>query len=208
MELFELKADLRKKTGKGPARALRRDGKIPAILYGPNTEPVMLSVAIRDLEKAQKESQAPQVFVDLLTGGTTSKKSAMLKELHMDPLSREYLHADFYAITMDQQLSVMVPVVAVGKSIGAENGGLLQIIRRELEITCRPLDVPEQIEIDVTNLAMGESIHVADITVGEKIVIPYDVNFTVITCLAPKGVSVAEEELAEEGEEVETAAAE
>ena len=208
MELFELKADLREKTGKGPARVLRRDGKIPAILYGPNTEPIMLSVAIRDLENAQKESRSPQVFVDLLTSGTTSKQSAMLKELHVDPLSREYLHADFYAITMDQQVSVMVPVVAVGKSIGVENGGLLQIIRRELEVTCRPLDVPEQIEIEVTNLEMGESIHVADITVGEKTDIPYDVNFTVITCLAPKGVGIVEEEGEEEGEEAETAVAE
>lgn len=204
MEFLELKADVRKETGKGPARDLRRNGRIPAILYGPKTEATMLSVAISDLELVQKKSKTPQVFVNLSIGESITNRHTMLKELHVDPLSRKCLHADFYEVDLDRKISVMVPIAAVGKSIGVENGGILQIVRHQLEVLCRPLDVPEKIEIDVTRLDMGDSVHVADVQVDEKLHIPHDVNFTVIACLVPKGMTVS----AEEGEEEAEAAAE
>lgn len=186
--------------GNGPSRALRRDGKIPAVLYGPNTTPVLLTVETHDLENALKKGNIGQSLFNLnIDGETTYNKTVMIKELQRHPSTYQFLHADFYEIAMDRKTTVSIPVVAVGKSIGVENGGILQIIRRELEITCLPTQIPESIEIDITDLDIGDSIHSEDIQLGEGIEIQADVNFTVITVSSPK----LEEKPAEEDEEVE-----
>ncbi len=186
--------------GNGPSRALRRDGKIPAVLYGPNTTSVLLAVETHDLENALKKGNIGQSLFNLnIDGETTYNKTVMIKELQRHPSTYQFLHADFYEIAMDRKTTVSIPVVAVGKSIGVENGGILQIIRRELEITCLPTQIPESIEIDITDLDIGDSIHSEDIQLGEGIEIQADVNFTVITVSSPK----LEEKPAEEDEEVE-----
>ncbi|MDL1964377.1 MAG: 50S ribosomal protein L25, partial [Deltaproteobacteria bacterium] len=130
--------------------------------------------------------------------GENTSRPAMIKELQIHPVSRDYLHVDFYGISMDRKISVKVPVVAKGKSQGVELGGILQIIRRELEIFCLPGEIPDAIELDVTDLDIGDSIHVKEIPLQGDIEIPADVDFTVITILAPKAEV---EEEAEEGEE-------
>jgi len=198
LELIELKANIRNSVGKSQARALRRAERIPAVLYGPGTEPVLLSVDISDLEKALKKSTASQAILNLsIQNGENTSRTAMIKELQTHPVSRNYLHVDFYEISMDRKIRVKVPVVVKGKSQGVELGGILQIIRRELEILCLPTEIPETIEIDVTDLDIGDSIHVKEIPFQGDIEVPADVNFTIITMLAPK----TEEEVSEEGEE-------
>lgn len=198
MELIELKANIRNSVGKSQARALRRAERIPAVLYGPGTEPVMLSVDISDLKKALEKSTASQAILNLsIHNGKNTSRTAMIKGLQAHPVSQKYLHVDFYEISMDRKIRVKVPVVVKGKSQGVELGGILQIIRRELEILCLPTEIPETIEIDVTDLDIGDSIHVKEIPFQGDIEIPADVNFTVITMLAPK----TEEEVSEEGEE-------
>jgi len=205
LELIELKANIRDSVGKSQARALRRAERIPAVLYGPGTEPVLLSVDINDLEKALKKSTASQAILNLsIHNGENTSRTAMIKELQTHPVSRNYLHVDFYEISMDRKIRVKVPVVVKGKSQGVELGGILQIIRRELEILCLPTEIPETIEIDVTDLDIGDSIHVKEIPFQGDIEVPADVNFTVITMLAPK----TEEEVSEEGEEGEEGAEE
>jgi large subunit ribosomal protein L25 len=203
LEFIELSAKTRTTTGKSPARALRRQGELPAVLYGPDTEPVLLSVNIADLEKALKIS-AGQTFFNLsIADAKGSARTAMIKELQQNPVSQEIIHADFYEISMDRKITVKVPVVVTGKSIGVEMGGLLQIIRRELEVLCLPKAIPDTIEIDVTELNIGDSIHVEEIPLAEDVEIPAEVNFTVITILAPKveEEEEPEEEGLEEGEE-------
>jgi large subunit ribosomal protein L25 len=206
LESIELKADIREKTGKGPGRTFRRNGRIPAVLYGAKIDTTLLSVSTNELQKACKDSKTPQVFVDLSIDQTSNHRYAMLKELQTDPLSGNYLHADFYEVGMDQKISVMVPIVTVGKSIGVENGGTLQTVRHELEVLCCPMDVPENIEIDVSSLDIGDSVHIEDINVGDSLELLYDVNFTVLACVAPKSMSITEEGeekvIEEEGEEV------
>ncbi|MBU4186068.1 MAG: 50S ribosomal protein L25/general stress protein Ctc [Proteobacteria bacterium] len=198
MELIELKANIRNSVGKGQARVLRRAKKIPAVLYGPGAEPVLLSVAISDLEKALKKTTASQALLNLtIHNGENTSRTAMIKELQTHPVSRNYIHVDFYEISMDRKILVKVPVTVKGKTRGVELGGILQIIRRELEILCLPTEIPETIEIDVTDLDIGDSIHVKEIPFQGDIEVPADVNFTVITMLAPK----TEEEVSEEGEE-------
>ena len=200
MDLLELKANIRKSTGNGPARVLRCNGQIPAVLYGPGTESILLSVSINDVEQVLKKSKAGQVLLNLVVkNGETFNKTAMIKELQTHPVSQNFLHIDFYEIAMDRKIRVKVPVAIKGKSIGVELGGVLQIIRRELEIMCLPVKIPEAIEIDVASLDVGDSIHIEDISLEEGMEILADVNFTVITVVAPK--TVEEETTAEEEEE-------
>lgn len=205
MELIELKANIRTKVGNGPARALRREGKIPAVLYGPETDSILLSVGISDIESALKKSKIGQVLLSLvIQNGETMTCPVMIKELQIHPVSNNYLHVDFYEINMDRKIRTKVPVVTKGKSKGVEVGGMLQVIRRELEVLCLPMEVPEVIELDITELEIGDSIHVNEISLKGDIEISSDVNFTVVTVLSPtkieEEVTEEEEELLEEGE--------
>lgn len=202
MEQFELKAKIRKTIGNGPARTLRRDGRIPAVLYGPKTEPALLSVEIRDLEQIFKTGNVGQVLLNLvIQNGQESTRPAMIKELQAHPVSGNFLHIDFYEIDLERKIRVGVPIVTTGQPIGIENGGMLQIVRREIEVLCLPTQIPESIEVDVTDLDVGDSIHVEEIQVEGDAEIPADVNFTVITILAPKVEAEPEEEEEELDEE-------
>ena len=197
MEKIELQATVRKTVGNGPARGLRRIGQIPAVLYGAKTEPVLLSVNIKDVEQALKKGSIGQIILNLvIQNGKKITKAAMIKELQTHPVSGNFIHIDFYEIDMKRQIKVMVPVITQGHPIGVENGGMLNIVRRELELLCLPGDIPETIEIDVTDLDIGDSIHTEDIQLGENIELSEDANYTVVTVLSPK----LEEEVAEEEE--------
>ena len=204
MEQIDLKAQIRKTIGNGPARTLRREGKVPAVLYGPKTEPVLLSIDSKEFEQILKESSVGSVLLNLqIQNGKTMTRSAMIKELQTHPVSGTFLHVDFYEVDMQKKITAKVPVVARGQSAGVELGGLLQYVRRELEVLCLPTAIPEAIEVDITDLEIGDSIHVEDISLSGDIEIPADTNFTVVTILAPKVEEepVEEEEL-EEGEEL------
>jgi large subunit ribosomal protein L25 len=205
LEKIKLTANVRTDTGNGPARVLRRDGKIPAVLYGPDTKPILLSIQIHDFELLLKDYNVSQMVLDLdVKNGKTIKKSVMVKELQTHPVSQNLLHVDFYEISMTRKIKVNVPIVTTGKSAGEEFGGVLQIIRRELEVLCLPGEIPESIKVDISELEIGDSLHVEDITVGGDIEIPAEVNFTVLTVTSPKVEVEEEEEIEEEeGEEVE-----
>ena len=205
MKIIELKANIRTTVGNGPARALRRKDRIPAILYGPNAEPILLSLDTADLEQALKKGKSRQILLNLMIqNGKTINKSAMIKELQVHPVSQTFIHVDFYEIAMDRKIKVKVPIVTVGKPKGVELGGTLQLIRRELDVLCLPLKIPNRIEVDTTNLDIGDSIHVEEIPLEGDIELSAEINFTVVTVLAPK---VEEVEEVEE-EELEEAAGE
>ena len=204
MEQFEINATVRKKTGNGPARELRRGGRIPAVLYGPQTEPVLLSVNVRELEQIIKKGNIGSAILNLvIQNGKKVTKTAMIKEFQSHPVSGQFLHIDFYEIDMQRKINVMIPITTKGKSKGVEAGGLLQIVRREIEVFCMPGDIPETFEIDVTDLDIGDSVHVDEIPLGDNIELASDVNFTVVTVLSPKVEAIPEEEEEEvlEGEE-------
>ena len=207
MEFIDLKVNKRSTVGKGPARRLRQAGSVPAVLYGPGADPVLLTVPEYDLAMALKNSMAGQLLLNLdLQEEGAGSRSAIIKEMQTHPVSRTVLHVDFMEISLDRKIKVMVPVRTSGKSVGVEMGGMLQIIRRELEVECLPNDIPEAIEIDISSMDIGDSIHVEDIQTKDGIDIPHDVDFTVITVLSPKveEEEVDEEEL-EEGEVMDAA---
>ncbi|MFH1153394.1 MAG: 50S ribosomal protein L25 [Pseudomonadota bacterium] len=186
MELIDLSAEIRHGKGKGAARTLRRKEAMPAILYGKKTEPVQLSLFTPELNKVIIKHGMSGLFINLkIAGDDRPFRTVMLKEVQMDAFNRIYLHADFQEIDMDEKITITVPVEAVGLAKGAKAGGLLQIIRRELDIVCRPADMPETIAIDVSELEIGDAIHVNDIHLGDAISIPHEVNFTVITVVPP-----------------------
>jgi large subunit ribosomal protein L25 len=137
-----------------------------------------------------------------IQNGKTLTRPAMIKELQTDPVTGTFVHVDFYEIDMQRKINVSVPVVIRGKSAGVEEGGLLQIVRREIELFCLPTAIPESIEVDISDLTIGDSIHVQEITLPAEVELPEEIDFTVVTVLAPKVEEepVEEEEL-EEGEE-------
>ena len=204
MELIELKTNIRTTVGNGPARRLRQTGQVPAVLYGPKTESVLLSVNKSDLDLVLKKGRSSQIILNLViqNNGETYTRPAMIKELQVHPVSRRYLHIDFYEIDMDRKITVGVRVVTTGKSVGVERGGILQIIRRELEVECLPFEVPESIVIDITDLDMGDSVHVKDISLDGDVEFLGESNLTVVTILTPK---LEEEPEAEEEAEEEDA---
>lgn len=203
MEKLELTTKVRTTVGNGPARELRRQGSIPAVFYGPETESIMLSVPSKALELITKSANIGQLLLKLtIEGDESTTKTAMVRELQVHPLSGNPIHVDFYEVDMDRKIVVSIPIVTVGKCKGVEVGGMLQLVRRELEVLCLPNEIPESIVVEVSDLDIGDSLHVDEIELGENIELPSaDVNFTVITVLAPVAEEEEEEEELEEGEE-------
>jgi large subunit ribosomal protein L25 len=212
VEQFELNATVRTRTGNGPARSLRRQGMVPAVLYGPAMQPIPLTVNLRDLEPVvQKGNIRRTIFSVVVKNGGSQTKSAVIKELQTHPVTGRVLHVDFYEIDMQRKLRVMVPVVPRGKAKGEEFGGMLQIIEREIEVLCLPGEIPEALEIDVTELAIGSTLHVKDIRLPSGVELPPGDNYTIITVVGaqveevpvPVVGEVAEEEGAEPAAEAE-----
>ncbi|MBU0462462.1 MAG: 50S ribosomal protein L25 [Proteobacteria bacterium] len=195
MELIELSATTRKTSGKGAARKLRSNNEIPAIVYGAKTDPEMLSINTIDFIKIIRKHGSMGLFFNLnIDGDSGKKKSVMLKDMQMDTFSLNYLHVDLHEIDMDVKATISVSVETVGESKGVKEGGLLQIIRREVDVLCKPADAPETIQIDITDLDVGDAVHVEDIDLGENIEIPHEVNFTIITIIAPTVDDTVEED--------------
>jgi large subunit ribosomal protein L25 len=196
LELIDLKAELRNETGKGVARALRRNERIPAIVYGAKIDPVMLSVESTEFDKVVRDTGFQGVFLNLNVDGEDKKsRTVVLKDVQMDVFHKEYLHIDFHEIDMENKVTVSVQVITTGTAKGVkEGGGVLQIIRRELDVVCKPVDVPDAITVDVSALDIGDAVHVSEIDLDENIEIPHEVDFTVITLVPPTAEEAVEED--------------
>ena len=207
MEKIELKVTVRETTGNGAARELRREGMIPAILYGPKAEPVMLSVTTKKLENILKTSNIGQVLLNLLIqNGKQQSRTAMIKELQTQPISGSLLHVDFYEVAMDQKIKISIPVVTTGQAKGVEEGGVLQLVRHEVEVFCYPNNIPESLEVDIADMGIGDSRHVDEVSIAESFELVDESNFTIVTILSPKAEEVEEVEEEEgEADELETA---
>lgn len=194
-------------TGKGAARTLRREGLVPAVVYGKEIGSLSVAVEPKDLQAALSTEAGWNALITLKGDGPFSGKVVILKELQRDPVRRNPIHVDFQAIDLKKKVHVMVPVHPVGKSAGEKMGGALQIVRHELEVLCLPTQIPSAIEVDVTPLMIGDVLHINDIPLPSGVQFPHDVNFTVITVV---GIREEEEEVEEvvEGEEAEAEAAE
>jgi large subunit ribosomal protein L25 len=186
LDNVELKAATRTTKGNSPARAMRRKGFVPAVLYGPKSEPSKLSIPTFDLDAIVKKGGLSLSVFNLTIDGERSPRPVMIKELQTHPVSRALLHVDFYEVSMDRKIRINVPVTLTGKSVGVENGGVLQLVYRELEVYCLPNEIPGHIEIDISHLDIGDSVHVEDLPLSGNVEIPHDDNFTVLTVTATR----------------------
>jgi len=206
-----LSAHVREEKGKGAANKLRRNKQIPAVLYGPNTSPVMLSVNEFDLKTVLKSATGENIVLGLQidTGKGNETKNVILKELQSDPIKPIYYHADFYEISMDRELTFNIPIHLINTPAGVADGGILQHVKREVSVSCLPGNLVDYLEVDVSGLQIGGSIHVKEVLFPEGIRSLEDAETTLAVMNAPAAVveKVEEEVKEEETKEGEEAAA-
>ena len=208
MEVTDLTAQVRKEQKKGPSRRLRQKGFVPAIFYGRAAENILLVVKNDELVKLHKDKK-DHAFIKLIIDDGSAKKTeklSLIKELQVQPLTGMFYHADFYEVDIKRKLTFDVSLRFVGKAIGVENGGELQHLRREVKVSCLPLDLPDHIDVDVTNLEIGDSIRIRDLKVAEGIAI-LDRPDTSVAAVAVIKVAKVEEPAKEEAAAEEGAAA-
>jgi large subunit ribosomal protein L25 len=198
MATSELNVALRRKAGKGISRSLRREGRVPAVVYGKGFESCSISVLPKDLTAAVATEVGWNTLITLNGEEAIGGKVVILKDMQVDSIRRNPLHADFQVIDLSQKVNFMVPVLPVGKAEGEKVGGTLQVIRKELEVVCLPTAIPTSINVDVQAMMVGDVLHVEDLVLPAGVELPPDVNFTVMTCTGHKS-----EEVETEIEEVE-----
>lgn len=212
MAQMTLSARIRERTGKGAARKLRREDKIPAIFYGPSSAPVMISVNDSDLRSILRDTTSENIILTLQIESDKGKdvRTVMLKELQAHPFKPVLFHADFYEISMDKELTVDIPIHLVNTPEGVEKGGVLQQIRRELNVSALPSKLVDFIEVDVSGLDIGDAIHAGDVHLPEGIQSNEEDDLTIAVVSAPtvEAEEVVEEEVEEEVAEAAEAEAE
>ncbi len=208
MAQVELNVEGREKSGKGVARKLRAIGKIPAVVYGKAIDPVAIIVDPSAVEESISGDAGTNTLITLRGVDAVDGKVVVLKDADIHPIRRDMISADFYAINLTEKSTFMVPVNIVGTAVGQKEGGSLQAVRNELEVVCLPTQVPQTIDIDVTALQIGDTIHIEEVVAPEGVELVHDVNFTVITVSIIKAEVATddadgEEEVAEEAATVE-----
>ena len=197
----KIKGEKREVFGKNASRRLRREGKVPAILYGPETENISLTLEKREIFQILKSESGENTIFKVAFD--SQARDVMIKDHQIDPSSDELLHVDLILIAMDKEIRVDVPVVLVGEAVGVKSeGGFVDFILRELEIECLPKDIPEHIDVDLTELHLHQSIKVEDLIPPAGVTFinePGDV-IAMIQAQAKEEEVVPEEELEEEGE--------
>ncbi len=197
MEQKTLSVVERKEFKKGPAKQLRKEGKIPAVIYG-HTDPVHISVDAREFGRKFKVV-TENTIISLDMDGKSVE--VLVKDLQEDIVTETVEHIDFYEIEKGKALKTHVPIHLKGNSVGVKEGGLLEQIIDQLEVECLPKDLPEEISIDISGLQMGESIHVKDLALSEGVKALVAEDRTVVVVTAPKTETTADAEGEEEAAE-------
>ncbi|MGD8319142.1 MAG: 50S ribosomal protein L25/general stress protein Ctc [Gemmatimonadota bacterium] len=194
-----LKAERREATGKGAARELRRNGRIPAILYGRDMETVHLTVDAMEAEHLFQAISVENTIVALEVEGDKEARQTLVREIQSHPHRHELVHVDFLQIQKGVAVQVEVPVELVGTPAGVkQHGGVLEQVIHELPVRCIPSLIPEIIELDVTGLDIDDSFHVSDMELPEGVTVTIDPERTVCVVAPPRAVVEEEEEEEEE----------
>ena len=191
METGELACEKRATRPKGQNNALRRNGRVPAILYGPTTTPMAL--AVDRLELKARISAAAHTRIIKLKSNTAELdgRHVIFKDLQRAPVSGEILHADLYEVDLNRAIRVEVPFKFVGKPKGVANGGILAPLQRTATVECLPLEIPDQIEVDVTDIDIHDVIHVSAVKFPDNAKPIFDTDYPVVTVLPPTVAEVA-----------------
>lgn len=193
MERHSIEAELRTETGKGAARRIRRSGLIPGVVYGRGNEPRSIKIDPQDIEKLLLSNA---IFDLTFVGEDGEESTVIIKDYQKDVIKQNLLHVDFQFISMDEKITVSVPMNLEGEAVGVRDGGVLQQLLREIDIDVLPSEIPEEITIDISELEVGESLSVADLELPESIDLVTDSDEVIVTVVTPT-------ELVEEDEEEE-----
>lgn len=189
MNRYSIEVKKREETGKGAARKLRRNGLIPGVIYGGSREPQALTVDPNDL-KGKIHSNA---IIDLDIDG--EEETVMIKDFQKDVIKEEIIHVDFQQISMDDPINITVPIKLVGDAPGVREGGVLQQLMREVDIEVLPSDIPEELELNIDDLTLSDSLEVGDLEIPEEVSVINSLDDVIVTVVAPS------EEVDEEEEE-------
>ncbi len=205
-QIVQLAAETRTERRKSAARALRRGGKVPAVLYGHGRETRAIAVGGVEFGHLLEKINPQSTIVELSLGGQPVR--ALIREIQRHPIRQGFLHVDFQEILAGEKLRLEVPVTLVGTADGVRNqGGILDQVLRTVEIEVDPADIPEKVELDVTALVIGKSLHVSDLVIPKATILT-DAELTVAVVVAPRVEEVAAPVAAVEGAVVAEAVAE
>ena len=189
-----LTAIMREQSGKKAARTLRHQGLVPVIIYGDNAQPIKIAL---DPLQITKQLQTGQFFSKVYQIDIDGKKSEniIVRDVQFHPVSDDILHADFYRISDKKDVIVEVPIQLLNqdKCPGIKRGGVLNIIRYKIPVKCKPQNIPDLLELDLTEYRLGQSIHISHVTLPENITIPIERDFTIATIATPRGMSVTDD---------------
>jgi large subunit ribosomal protein L25 len=187
MASASLSAEVRNERGKGVARKLRAAGRVPGVVYGHGREPQSLSLVARDLDKLLSHIAAGSTVIELTLGKATTK--TLIREIQRHPFKKQVLHIDFMELVAGEKVIVDIPLVFVGVPEGVRlSGALLEQIVHSIEVNVDPSNIPNHIDVDVSNLAMGHSLHVRDLKLPEGLEVLTDEDTTICAVVAPRAV--------------------
>ncbi|MBX9884318.1 MAG: 50S ribosomal protein L25/general stress protein Ctc [Novosphingobium sp.] len=196
-ETLHLPAETRERAGKGASRALRREGRIPAVIYGGNQDPVAIHIEEKELRRQLGTGHFFNSIVELSVGSETVR--TLPKDVAFHPVSERPLHADFLRVSANAKVEVLVPVIFINeaKSPGLKKGGVLNVVRHELDLICEADKIPDDIAVDVSGAEIGDSIHISSVTLPAGSVSAItDRDFTIATIVAPSALKSSEGETA------------
>lgn len=180
----------RESAGKESSAALRREGFIPAVVYGEGKAALAVQVPARSLSHALRTKAGENVLITLrLTddGKELPEKTVLIEELQRHPVSHQIIHVDFHHVSLTKQIKVTVPLAFHGEAIGVkQEGGVLEHLRWDLEVECLPTQIPAQVAVDVSSLAVGKALHVKEIVLPEGVRLITDPELSVVSCIIPK----------------------
>ncbi|MCB9611286.1 MAG: 50S ribosomal protein L25 [Sandaracinus sp.] len=184
MESQTLQAEVRAERGKGPARRLRVQGKLPAVLYGPGVEPTPLTVDPKELSRHLQGAFRRNTLFKLAFGG--KEELAMVRDVVVEPVTRELIHADFLRVTADSEVVVEVPIRTTGRAVGQVKGGAVNVTRRSVPVRCKPTQIIAEIVMDITEVDLNGTIAVKDIPLPEGLSITLKPELTLVAVVEDK----------------------
>jgi large subunit ribosomal protein L25 len=192
MEIRELTVERREGRGKAAAKRLRREGRVPAILYGAVSEPLPLSVAPKDVQRVLHAHAGGGVLVNLRLPGETEARTAVVRDLQFHPVRETLIHVDLQAVRMDEEITVEVPIHTVGEAAGVkEQSGILAVLLRTVEVAGLPMVIPERLDVDVSSLRIGDVLTVSDLKLPEGVRVTTPASQAVVTVSPPAAEEVA-----------------
>ena len=208
-EIFEIAAEKRERAGKGIARALRREGQVPAVIYGDSKDPEGIAVSRKELTKLFNTGRLTSTLLDIELDG--KKHRVIARDVQLHPVRDDILHADFLRLGKGSKIAVEVSVTFLNEETcpGLKQGGVLNVVRYTVELNCPADNIPETIELDLAEAQMNDSLHISEVALPDGVEpVISDRDFTIATIAAPaalksEGANADDEEAAEDGEAAE-----